>query len=643
MPRCGASIKCVATRSLRNSTLGEEPVKTFLVLVSKNGQLDPSLLARVPALASRALPFRDMPYRAETWQCPGGRATVFAWSNELAPDDAPLIHSDDAAAVTIAGYISHPAVANPWDVTCVATAIRLNDETVSRLGGVFAILHANQDGVVRVWKSASRTAPVYWSDGPGYYAVGTRALLLAFLLAGSPRPVYRPESLVPFLGTGRCAGEEAPFRDVRALEPNTCSQFSRLGVTVHPIDDFERTWGALDPTPADYDVLADLLVASVRPLGATKVVCSLSGGLDSRLVAAALHYAGIDFTTQTAGLPDSPDLLAARSVAAALRVPHEGVPAPVTEIDGRLVVPVDPLDRASRGLFDSDGMFFAENLIPGKSFNSSYVQTGGHGGERALRRSYQVDRLVSWADASRVLSDHYVSTPAMFEPEPLARFGDFLIGWLATERDLGRHPNGALSRLRLHYDLGTDCMAPIVMEVGRRGWQPYLDNQVMKAGAQIHEPARVGDEPTYQLLARLAPPLTELPFANSRWNFEQAGPLPGDEAGWERRAPIPAPAGRRRDFTWREHWTRELYETFYEQIFGDSRTAALFQVLKRAAFEAWFQRQRGNERPHRHATKLAWTAYSASVLLSNAWLEPDVSDRTIEVPVSLQSEPPSAT
>lgn len=47
-------------------------MKTFLALVSKQETLNPDLLACVPSLAARALPFRNMPHR-------GGSVGVALW------------------------------------------------------------------------------------------------------------------------------------------------------------------------------------------------------------------------------------------------------------------------------------------------------------------------------------------------------------------------------------------------------------------------------------------------------------------------------------------------------------------------------------------------------------------------------------
>jgi hypothetical protein len=616
-------------------------VKAFLALVAKQERLDPGLLALVPELAANALAFREMSYRAEAWQSRNGRLATFSWDNDVESEPAPLlIHRKGSEVVTLAGYINRPDMANPWDIASLVAGMDLNNDTVSGLGGVFAILQANEEYEdVRVWTSSSRTAVVYWIEGPGFYAVSTRALLLSFLLASKPKPIYRPVALVSFLFRGRFVGEETPFRDVHVLGPNACLHISALGVGVQPTDDFERTWGSIDPTPSDYDVLVDLLLASVRPFHSIKVVCSLTGGKDSRVVAAVLHHAGIDFTTQTSGSTTSPDVLAAQRVAEALGVPHKVLPVATSEIDGHPTVSVNLPGRARRVLCGSDGMLSAyENLIPARDYTSSYVFMGGQGGEVSLRDSYDCG-LVTWDGALDILLTYYtgqgsaLNAAGIFEAQAFAGYETFFQEWLAMERDCGRRPNTALDRFCFRYDLGVSGVGPVAMEIGRPGCYPLLDNQIMKAGAQTHERAKVRDEPLYNLLARLAPNLLEVPFADNRWNFEKGGPRPGDEAGWARRAPVTAPKGTSGYFNWRRHWTRELYDAFYEQIFGDARSESLFDVLNRDAFHTWFRMQRGNETPGNEGTKLAWGAYSASVLLSNAWLEPDEPNLTIEVPL----------
>jgi len=261
-----------------------------------------------------------------------------------------------------------------------------------------------------------------------------------------------------------------------------------------------------------------------------------------------------------------------------------------------------------------------ENLLPARRFNSTYVSVGGHGGEVALRDSFETGP-VSWEMAAAVLENYYLTTPEIFRPEAFGDHKAFLRDWLAAERASGASPNIALDRFAVRFDLGVSGIGPTVTEIGRYGLYPLMDNQVTKAGFQARQDVKQRDDLLINLLARLAPQLLDVPFAYKRWNFEREGPRPGDEAGWARRAPITAPAAQRATFNWRHRWAHELYDTFYEQVFGDARAEAMFEVLDREALRAWFGKRRGTTDPN--GASVAWAAYSASVMLSNDWLDPD--------------------
>lgn len=614
-------------------------MKTFLALVSKQEMLDPDLLALVPSLAAQALSFRHMPYRTAAWQSRRSRLAIFAWDNdgETAPD-APLIHADGERAITFAGYVSHPALTSPWeDVTGLARACTMSDKSVSDLGGMFALVQASEDDEeMLVWKTAGHATPVYWIETPDFIAICTRALLLSFLLTQAPRPVYEPATFVPFLTRGRFANDQTPFRGVRKLLSNSCISSSHHGVTVRAIDDFDRTCGSVQPSSADYDVLCGLLLASVRTLPKTRVVCSLTGGKDSRIVAATLHHAGIDFTTQTRGLPESPDVLVAQKVAAALGVPHRISPVSRTMTDNLSAVSVDPLDRARQILFGSDGMLSAyENLTPARRFTTGHISAGGQGGEVPLRDSFGTGPL-SWEVATEFLLSYYLLAPELFVPDAFVRHRAFLNEQLVAERALGTPPTVALDLFSLRFDLGTAGIGTSVSENGRYGLYPLMDNQVTKAGLQAHPHVKLSDKLLYNVLARLAPSLTDVPFADKRWNFERKGPRPGDEQGWVQRTPVTAPPDSRGIFDWRHNWSRELWSTFHEQIFGDTRAAALFEVLDRQAFQRWFDGQRGTVNSGWAA--LAWSAYSASVLFSNDWLDADgMGSAEVLIPIPIEA------
>lgn len=598
-------------------------MKSFLALVSLNGALCPELMERIPVWADRALAFRHMPYRRATWQSRRGDMALFAWANEPeANPGAPLIQVDDERnrAVALTGYVAHAGMGDPWSAGAIAATGSFADSRVSSLGGMFALAEADgQEGRITIWKSASRAVPLYWAQTRDYVAVGTRALLLSFLVTGAARPVYDMEGMVPFLTRGRFASDRTAFRDVHPVPPNATVVASSAGIVIRPTDDFERLIGTVEPAATDLDLLVELLMQSVRPLRGRGVMCSLTGGKDSRLVAAVLTHAGAEVRARTSGFPESADVQAARRVADVLGIAHETTLPGGLSVDDAGVASLNPAERARAVLFAADGMLSAyENLIPPARYSAHIVSAGGHGGEVALRDSFASGPL-TWDQAAAVLRSYYIYEPQLFLPEAVERHTAKLDAWLRREEATGGGPIAALDRFAFHFDLGVSGVGPIVTEVGRPGWYPLMDNQVVKAGLQAHPRIKISEELLFQLLKRLDSRLVALPFADKRWNFERRAPRRGDEEGWARRAPITAAPGTRGTFNWRRNWSRELWEVFYEQIFGDERAAALFEVIDREVFDMWFQRRRGV--PDAHGTAIAWATYSASILLSGSWLE----------------------
>ena len=110
--------------------------------------------------------------------------------------------------------------------------------------------------------------------------------------------------------------------------------------------------------------VATALVEAVRPLGeaAAPVELSLTGGKDSRLIAAALTAAGVPFRARTHGFANHPNVVIAGMIASRLGVEHTVTePRPPGTPDE-----ADVLGRLRSAVLVSDGMLSAfENLGSG--------------------------------------------------------------------------------------------------------------------------------------------------------------------------------------------------------------------------------------------------------------------------------------
>ena len=139
--------------------------------------------------------------------------------------------------------------------------------------------------------------------------------------------------------------------------------------------------------------VAAALAEAVRPLGEANapVELSLTGGKDSRLVAAALTAARVPFLARTHGFAAHPEVVVASLIAGRLGLEHTVTPPRPPGEPGEPGEPdeADVLRRLRAAVVVSDGMLSAfENVgWPDPQVAGGPVQAGGHGGE-LLRGGY---------------------------------------------------------------------------------------------------------------------------------------------------------------------------------------------------------------------------------------------------------------
>src|SRR5580704_17412398 len=293
------------------------------------------------------------------WRASDERAAVLCWPGGTTPPDPPAMawpEPDVKAGRSHAGTI--------WT----------DDDG----------LHA-RTGVTRV-------DPVYLAEVPGAVLVSDRASWAA-AVAGR---LAEPDSVMAaaFLSLGYPVGAATPFRGVRALGARRRLMITAgrpIAVAAQPDGTGADGTGA-DGTGADgsYGAVAAALVDAVRPLGerGVGVEMSLTGGKDSRLIAAALTAAQVPFRARTHGYASHPDVIVAAMIASKLGVEHV-VTEPRPAAPERAPDEADVLSRLRSAVLVSDGMLSAfENVgRPDPRLTVSPAQTGGHGGE-LLRGGY---------------------------------------------------------------------------------------------------------------------------------------------------------------------------------------------------------------------------------------------------------------
>ncbi len=145
-------------------------------------------------------------------------------------------------------------------------------------------------------------------------------LLSAAARLPDPVAAFTRERLWNWLAYGLPLAGDSPFDGVRTLIGSECARRDRAGeVQILP-----------RPESVPREELQPLLrrefAALARALAHDRVSVDLTGGLDSRLVAAMLRHQGLDFEAALIGPEDGPEVVIAREVAGRLGVPLHVTP-----------------------------------------------------------------------------------------------------------------------------------------------------------------------------------------------------------------------------------------------------------------------------------------------------------------------------
>jgi hypothetical protein len=590
--------------------------------------LPPRLAARAASCFELALPAVAGPWRRETWSAPDGATALLAWSNEYdVTEDARALYTDGERALGVAG-----ALVRQDAVPRLALAPDLG-AAADEMAGVFGLFRADQRGFVAV-TTVVRVDPVYHASTGGVSIAGNRALLVHLLARAVEEPDRDPPRLrhdllamQSFVRSGYYLSDDTPFAGVKAL-PAHCSLDVRDGsATLHrrPVPVAAQRAPLGRARRDQLRRLGEALEEAVEPLrsSASPIELSLTGGRDSRLVAAALHAAQIPFHAFTWGFDDHPDVVLAGRIARLLGVDHRSQ-SPRRNDDGNAVVVSHPLARAWHVIHATEGLISAINNVatPGPFTGSRRVI--GMGGEQ-LRGGFlynQTDptpesierRVVALFTGWRELMTDAANERAREDLEPWAEW---------TRRD----PLDALDKIYLYYRTGRWAAAGrAAASVTSEGYYPLLDNRVTRQAIGLSARWRWSEQPVYRVISVLAPQLRNQPLANRRWRFESARPLLYfGRRPWLARAELRGTGGTS-SFDWRRSPDAGLRRLMAEQILDGP--SALFEIVRRHEVERLLAE---DLRPT--VSDFVWNMFTASALLAGDWLGTRPTLPPVTVPI----------
>jgi Asparagine synthase len=350
------------------------------------------------------------------------------------------------------------------------------------------------DHGLRARTGLARIDPVYLAETPGAVVVSDRAGWAAAVTGRLEN--YDPVLVGALVCLGYPTGAATAFRGVRALGGDRALRVSGGRAQEQGCAEEE---GAGDPGR-----VAAALVEAVRPLAqeAVPVELSLTGGKDSRLIAAALAAADVPFRARTHGSARHPDVVIAGLIAERLGVEHTVTePRAAAGTQDR----ADVLSRVRSAVLVSDGMLSAFENVGGAD---GPVQIGGHGGE-LLRGGYAQGRSsVAAAELFRRLITRRLS---LLRPAAAAAYLGSLAPWAAT---LAAGPLRALDDFYLVNRAGRWSAAARQAYLIRSPLvQPFFSDRVIRAARAVPLPQRMNEQLHRDVLAALRPDLLGLPLA----------------------------------------------------------------------------------------------------------------------------------
>jgi asparagine synthase (glutamine-hydrolysing) len=486
---------------------------------------------------------------------------------------------------------------------------------------------------LRARTGVARVDPVYVAEVPGAAVVSDRACWAA-AVAGRLGE-YDPAMVGAFLAIGYPFGAATAFRKVRALG---CGQMltvtgARL-VLATARDSDAGPAGAGTGAAGRYAAVAAALVEAAlgetalgeTALGETAlgdagglIELSLTGGKDSRLIAAALTAAKVPFRARTHGFASHPDVVVAAMIAARLGVEHV-VTEPKPPGAGQAPDEAALLGRLRSAVLVSDGMLSAyENIgTPDPHFAAEPVQAGGHGGE-LLRGGYATaawhDRRSpgqarAWSEARGIELFRRMTTRRLGLLRRAA-VGEYLASLTPCAVALPRGPLRALDHFYLVNRAGRwSATARQAYLMRSPLLQPFFSDRVIRAAHAVPLADRITDRLHREVLAVLCPDLLELPLAGGGW---KSGPRNALGASPAAGASVAAGARPAATPDWRRHYGPEMARFLRDYTLDLGGAGPMFDIVRRQGAERVL-------RPPHTDPDAVWALATLAALLSGDWL-----------------------
>jgi hypothetical protein len=472
-------------------------------------------LTEVVARADRVLAARTPAGRTQKFVDLEGRVALLQRERADAPDSVEL-HQQGREGFGFSGFVDLPeptaaAVRALMDVEAAAVRLR------SSPGGVAAFFLA--DGArarVIAWSSLAGVEGVFYTVGPRAVVVA-RSPLLSHLI-GFERE--RPEPSLTWAGRillgNATLWDDTPFAGTFYSRPRSTLVVDDRGVmhVDHPLALAAERFADGDETAVE--ALARCSLDAMGPARRWPAAeLQLSGGKDSRYVAALAVRAGVGVDCVTFAHEKSGEAVAAARVAGFLGLPHRSVRLQVATGDALLAA-------MQAGIRRADGLINENRQL-------AYVRPDGGAGRPLLQGQAHHPRGGLHSEGERRRGPH------------LRRLRRQLLGDVALlDRALVRERRARIVELARGYrvDHALDLPYWIYADWRMSRWLqpsaqattrerpllwPMMDERVLALCARLSPRDRASERTFFGALEQLAPGLGAIPLHDDTWKFDRAG------------------------------------------------------------------------------------------------------------------------
>ncbi|MFI0424455.1 asparagine synthase-related protein [Spongiactinospora sp. 9N601] len=543
--------------------------------------------------------------KADEWDDEG--AALLAWSNEESvAGRPPLIARGHRHAVGISGHLTADE-----DSAKLAKSDSLGEAAAS-MGGCFAAFKIAQ-GEIQAVTVSTRACPVFYAETSELHIVGNRALHVHLVATGGSIR-WDETALQSMIRQGYFLSDETPYLGVQALGPSSSIVIrgARRAITATPLPQAQPVPSSSRAKRAAIAKLGHALIDAVTPLRSAPepVNLALTGGRDSRLMAALLHAAKIPFRATTNGLDDHPDVMIARQIAAKLRIQHTVIPPAQTAAKDAIVIP-HPQRRTYDVLKTCEGMTSAyESIVEYLPYSARPTMSGQSG--EILRGGFLYSQNNPGEKAMlRRIKDFFLKNENLFTAAANHHAETLAAPWEARAQE---NPWEVLDHMYVTYRVGRWHAGARVGSL-RRGnpIQPFLDNRVVSEALFLDQQWRYSEEVVHGLVRQFAPALHAIPLEGAPWRFA----ADRSPSIWSRLRPAAkaastaTPSKKQSGWNWRTSPGPVLSQILGEYVIG--RADALAGVVRPDELKRLF------DGPSVTQPALAWNLYTVAAMLTDTF------------------------